>query len=88
MVATLASAAVSLVVGFLLGGCTGRDEVSQTLIQRNAQLENQIAAHHNITTGLTAALILTTCGLAASLVWRHTKGGLRGSTTKPKHTPP
>ena len=88
MIAAVVFAVISLAVGFLLGGCAGRDEISQSLLQRNAQLENEIVAQHNTTTGLTAALILTACGLAASLVWRNTKGGVRGSATKRKQTPP
>ena len=88
MLATAVSIAASLAIGFLLGGCAGRDEISQSLLQRNAQLENQIASQQSLVTGLTAALILMSCSLAGSLLWRSRKGGRRSAPAKPSSTPP
>jgi hypothetical protein len=88
MIATVVSVAASLAVGFLLGGCTGRDELSQSLLHRNAELESQVMSQTNVTTGLSAVLIMTACGFAASLLWRAKKGDTHGPTTKRKTTPP
>lgn len=60
--------ATSLAVGLFLGGIAGSDELSRTLLERNAALENQIATQIHITNGLTAALIITACALACSLL--------------------
>ena len=86
MIATAVSIVASLAVGFLLGGCTGRDDISQSLLLRNSHLENQVAAQGNVTTGLAAALILTACGLAVSLLMPK-KGDPHGAKTKRKSTP-
>jgi hypothetical protein len=86
VIATVVSVAASLTVGFLLGGCTGRDDLSQSLLQRNSQIENQLAAQGNVITCLAGALIITACGLGASLLWRPKKGDRHGAKTKRTET--
>jgi Na+(H+)/acetate symporter ActP len=78
MVPIIISAATSLVAGLLLGGCTNsNDEISKTLMNRNAQLENQLAGTQLTLTGLAITAVILACGLGASIYINHT-GGKRG----------
>jgi len=55
MISLILTTLTSLVAGVLIGGCTRQDDtISHSLIQRNAQLENQTSAQHDALTALAA----------------------------------
>lgn len=78
MIALILTAFSSLVAGMLLGGCNKPDdEITRDLLNRNAQLENQAAAHHDALTALAVTLILSSCALGISL-YRNLRGARGG----------
>jgi Na+(H+)/acetate symporter ActP len=85
---TIIAAAVSLIAGLLLGGCTNsNNELSKTLFTRNAQLENQISAGQDVVTILAITAVILAAGLAVSLYRCHgIKGGECGEEEPPNET--
>ena len=78
MVPVIFSAATSLVAGLLLGGCTNsNEEISKTLINRNAQLENQLTGTQLTLTSVCISAVILAAGLGAS-IYSSRKGGKRG----------
>ena len=69
------AALVSVAVGWLFG--RGDSEAMESVVARNAWLENRLAASDLGTRGLVAVVVIVCCGLAASLyeIVRHRKGG-------------
>ena len=68
---------LSLVAGALLGGC-GKGGIEKDLLERSAHLQDQVTTGQHVVTALGAALIITSCGLAAAL-YRNRKGGRRAT---------
>ena len=76
MVATVIAVVSSLAVGFLMGGCTAGDsKLSESLLSRNAHLENEIMTQQNVLIGLAAALVLMSCGFAGTLLFNKNSKG-------------
>lgn len=72
----LLTAALGVVAGLLLGGCTpGDDEVTGKLLQRNAALETQVSASQDITTALAITLVIVAAGLGATLLKKGARCG-------------
>ena len=66
MIQALVTAAAGLAAGLFAGGCTGRGKVTETLLQRNANLETQVSTSHDIITSMAVTVVLLGCGLGAS----------------------
>ena len=67
MIQAILASAGALVAGVLLGGCAGKNgDVTDTLLQRNAQPENQINTLADIITAMAVTVVLLGCGLGAS----------------------
>ena len=80
MIPAIITAAVGVVAGLLMGGCTpGGDDISKQLIHRNAQLENQLTSAHATLTGIAISAVLLAAGLGAS-IYQNRKGVTRGKT--------
>lgn len=78
MIALLLTSFSSLVAGILLGGCSKPDDqIARDLLNRNAQLENQVSAHHDVLTALAVTLVLSSCALGVSL-YRNLRGARGG----------
>lgn len=90
MIPALIAVAASLAVGLLLGGCTAGDsELSESLLTRNAQLENQLMTHQSVLIGLSAILVLMSCGLAGALLLNSkSKGAPSDIQPSPDQDPP
>ena len=97
MAATIKSIMASLAICLLLVGCSpktgtgpivGPSEVasklSESLLMQNSQLENQITSQHNITTGLSVALIIVACSLGI-LILEFRKGVLNDKRRQREH---
>ena len=77
MIVPIVTAGAGVVAGLLLGGCSsGGEDLSRELLQRNAALENQVAAGQNTLTGMAVACVILAGGLGVSLFAnRRTRGG-------------
>ena len=68
MIVPIVTAGAGVVAGLLLGGCSsGGEDLSRELLQRNAALENQVAAGQNTLTGLAVTCVILAGGLGVSL---------------------
>ena len=76
MIAIL-TAALGVVGGLLMGGCTSGDQISNTLVTRNAELEKQLTSSQLTMTGLCITVVIMAAGLGVS-IYSKAKGGKGG----------
>ena len=70
------TAAVGVVGGLLMGGC-GTNELSKSLMDQNTQLEKQLTGTQLTLTGVAITTVILACGLATS-VYHNTRRVTRG----------
>lgn len=76
------TAAVGIVAGLLMGGCTpGGDDISKTLINRNAALENQVSAGQNVVTALAITAVIL-AGSLGTVLYHNRKGDAKRGKAK------
>jgi hypothetical protein len=81
MIPAIITAAAGVVAGLFMGGCVGNgDQLSKTLLNRNAQLENQLTSAHLTLTGVCVSAVILAAGLGAS-IYSNRKGGRSGKKT-------